>query len=1048
MKPVTKFFLILMFFAGGLNADAYDPRTHREIAERVTQPSASSLDQTLKSELGLKEGIKETFQGISDRRPRTVEQLIGDGAFFEDVPDQRSLNHFHNPLRPWDQAGLRTFSILGVPLIRGQSSVLWQQNTSQDTTFVFTPLPFLSGGGNWSWQDARRHYLNALTRSRKEDQENQPGRDTAFAETFEALGRLTHLLQDASVPAHVRNDPHPRPLRNPDWYEDWVEDTRVNNSSLFQTLLNSYNKNIHRPPSSIFAPTNNTQAPVPIARLLDTDKFLGLNFSVLTDRELGISEYTNGNFLSRDTIFRDFDLPRQASLDPNFIVIEPVGSKFRLYYPKVGEGEAIIYHFVTEGLLHNSLKEALSGGPVPASGWTLDDLHVHRDYAENLLPRAVGYSAGLLDYFFRGKLDVDLVADPQSTDPTVVKLSGTNGSPDKLDGGTLTLYADDPVTDARSPVAAVDSNLTVTADPGQPVESAKFQINTDAERFLAVYKGKLGNEAPQGDFPGGVIGKILGGVRAESIFPEGDKRKLRTVDGVFELPSMVDGLEAIQWGDQENTFVGILPDPQTPGSQGTIVAFEVDRTPGSQEVTTRLLKAATFPFDNPIDLKVTVGYSQKVHFKEFLLTYTLNDTYTWNGSFYEFSRQIQGPTEAEPAINQTFEFQQTFSILLDQAHGPGGSAFTPYTWSVDEVAFDRQGRLLALVSVSPTRPDDNRRRINLKTRDEQCNLVENPFLPRDIFANFPVGDSILAVIDVEQQKVLGVSTEPTFSLSSESTSSVLFLQQRLINTVIGGESAGFTQKICSNAPFRSPNPNYTTVPTATISTPPEGLLSWNLAGRFRTDLRSLLGPEAEVESVVRESPLVYYVDDRTRTNLAVRRIRSPSGISGTFTFSPQAKLMRPAPAASADVLLLFPRSDCHSEGCFESNTAPLIRWSADPPGTVARALSEDLPASGFYILAYATSSAALIEYEDLNVGWLSTWIADLDNKKLQTIQGTPPLIISREYVLLDPKFLYNINDTRFHTLDALLRPTALPRLLASAPVIRPPTAAYHLIRVP
>ncbi|TAK10127.1 hypothetical protein EPO44_00405 [bacterium] len=215
MKGTVNFLVLVLLIVNCSALDAYDPVTHREIAHRAARPPVSSVDDVLKSELGLKEGIQETFPGISEAGQRTVEQLIGDGALFEDVPNTRSLNHFHNPLRPWGEAGLRTFSVLGVPLLRGQSSVLWQQNTSQDTTFVSTPVPLLSGGGNWSWQDARRHYLNALTHPNKLD------RDTAFANTFEALGRLTHLPQDASVPAHVRNDLHPRPLGNPDWTEGW-----------------------------------------------------------------------------------------------------------------------------------------------------------------------------------------------------------------------------------------------------------------------------------------------------------------------------------------------------------------------------------------------------------------------------------------------------------------------------------------------------------------------------------------------------------------------------------------------------------------------------------------------------------------------------------------------------------------------------------------------------------------------------------------------------------------------------------------------------------
>jgi hypothetical protein len=68
-------------------------------------------------------------------------------------------------------------------------------------------------------------------------------------------------------------------------------------------------------------------------------------------------------------------------------------------------------------------------------------------------------------------------------------------------------------------------------------------------------------------------------------------------------------------------------------------------------------------------------------------------------------------------------------------------------------------------------------------------------------------------------------------------------------------------------------------------------------------------------------------------------------------------------------------------------------------------------------------------------------LVDFANKTLHAFPG----LLSREYALLNPKFLYNIPDTKFHTLDAALRPTGLPRRLALAPAIPPPEAAYHLI---
>ena len=76
--------------------------------------------------------------------------------------------------------------------------------------------------------------------------------------------------------------------------------------------------------------------------------------------------------------------------------------------------------------------------------------------------------------------------------------SGTNASPDTLDGGTLQLYGED-ASGLRTLLAAVDPDLTVSAEPGADVRSARFTAIADAETFVAVYRGKLGNEVSSGD---------------------------------------------------------------------------------------------------------------------------------------------------------------------------------------------------------------------------------------------------------------------------------------------------------------------------------------------------------------------------------------------------------------------------------------------------------------------------------------------------------------------------------------------------------------------
>ena len=1083
MRKRTLGLLTFLVILGNSPLGAYDSLTHREIGERAAQSTVSSIDRVLKDDLGIPAGIAERFEGQSVPGLRNVQELIGDGSLFEDVPGRRSFNHFHNPLvSPWDDAGLRTFSILGVPLIRGQSSVLWQQNPSQDSTFVLTPIPSLSGGGNWSWQDARRHYLNALTRTRKEDVtreggQKEPGRDTAFAETFEALGRLTHLIQDASVPAHVRNDPHPEfsifgtdlPLiSNPDGYERHISRLRgaARNSparNLFESLVNQPPK---RPSFSIFASTGNLQAPVPVARLIDTDMFGGLNSEVLTNTDLGIAEYTNGNFLSDDTIVSDFALPRRTGLIDFF---ESEDGKFRRYFEKGSEGE-LVRHFVAESALYEPVNIEL-GKPMDEA--LILTRRVYEDYGEKLLPRAVGYSAGLLDYFFRGKLDVDLVPDPDSSDPTVVRLSGTNGSPDKLDGGTLTLYADDPLTGERRPVSALDSNFTVVADPGQPVESAKFQINAEAERFMAVYKGKLGNEAPQGDFPGGVIGKVLGGVRAESIFFdfESGKYKLRTVDGVFPLPPTAGSLKNIRWGDLDNTFVGTLPATTFtcfPPPPDQLVSFKINRPLGSSEmpplvdvgdgskvVSTDLLKALGLPFG--LYLGTTVNYSQAVHFKQALVTYDITDNFVFvqtdpddpNAGFYEFkSRDISVP-EPETVVDETVQFSQNFPIVLDQAHqhcGPVTPFPRPYSWRVEEVSLDRQGRLLALVEVFFTQPENNVRFVTLRARNENGQMENRGTI--QVNGTFPASSSLWALIDVGQKQVLGVTAESTFSPSSTETRVRFILQAHVKKVRSGGPDPGtFEESWSTVSSFVSPNPDYPTV-EATVHLPSSGVQALGLSGLYRADLDPLVATPVAISSSPVEFTGGFLVDEVTKTNRQIRFLSSHSAVTSNTTFISQAKRIRSTSGDSSEVLLLAVRREPEF---FLIRGGLLVRWSPQ----VLQETSLVMPgllSPAFYTfvgLSFATSGAALLQGEvfvdeELDNSEEFSLFVDTANSKVERFSGQ---FLSSDYVLLEPKFLYNINDTKFYTVDSSLRPTALPRSLAQAPPVFFPPPAYHLIQL-
>ncbi len=435
MRKVTSSLAVMVIFAWQVFlAHSFETPTHRLLTRQAVR--SSNLDSFLKNELGISGGIEENVLG---------ESIIGrteDGSVSED-DSFRFFNHFHNPLRTWDQAGLR--------IVGGSSSVVWGQNSAQ----------------GFAWQNARDRYFQALTST------SPFFREQHFAATFQTLGQLIHLPQDAAVPAHTRNDQH--------LFFDGFErfSLGITGTPLFDQLT----QNPVRFDSVILNLPQNPLAPVPVARIIDTTDPEQTQATPSAGTNQGMAEYSNANFLSGDTIFKDFAFPRLESIDLN----SPLTLNNRRYFTKITDGETN-YFLVAEGTFTERLLSLASGD----KGFKLDS-QIYQDYASLLLPRAVGYSAGLLDYFFRGRIEVVQDADTPAG-PTEVRLKVRNTTPNES-SGTGQIVGVVQSFDGFSAVSAPQTvNLTsgfqeIAFDFGSPTILESFQT-----LFTVVYKGPLGME--------------------------------------------------------------------------------------------------------------------------------------------------------------------------------------------------------------------------------------------------------------------------------------------------------------------------------------------------------------------------------------------------------------------------------------------------------------------------------------------------------------------------------------------------------------------------
>jgi hypothetical protein len=144
-------------------------------------------------------------------------------------------------------------------------------------------------------------------------------------------------------------------------------------------------------------PSPDSRYPVPIGRLLDTTADDIGAAALGNGSGIGIAEYSNANFFSDDTIFPEtFPYPGLTNLQLSVPELDPATGKKKTYLIfKPGFGDGTNYRLAQASSLRN-----ITGTNVPTDVGL--DYKVFTDYAYKLFPRAIGYSAGLIDYFFRG----------------------------------------------------------------------------------------------------------------------------------------------------------------------------------------------------------------------------------------------------------------------------------------------------------------------------------------------------------------------------------------------------------------------------------------------------------------------------------------------------------------------------------------------------------------------------------------------------------------------------------------------------------------------
>lgn len=335
-----------------------------------------NLDKYLQNHLGIDSNkLLTNNKGI---RYSAGEWLIN-GSYWEDnfFPVPRFKNHFYEPTTGLGLNGIACSF---------ESSLAWATIDSENI---------------WGWNAAKNYFNAALVSTVPSD------KDQNLANMFRSIGQLMHLIEDLAAPAHVRNDIHLPVSSQKDLYEEFTAKRRR-----YLTY---------------------TGYPV-----VDLQTFTNIN-SFWSNNGKGLAEYTNKNFLSRDTNISDNPYPSPLPIG-EWLTTETITDAKRRYVQVevkylqgyatdsyLPEKSAPISRLAAYSYLDDEMKR-LNNQRV----YSLNDF-VHKEYAQFLIPRAVGYAAGLLNYFFRGTIELTLpdsgvysVTDPFDFELKEVRVKAKN----------------------------------------------------------------------------------------------------------------------------------------------------------------------------------------------------------------------------------------------------------------------------------------------------------------------------------------------------------------------------------------------------------------------------------------------------------------------------------------------------------------------------------------------------------------------------------------------------------------------------------------------
>ncbi len=532
----SKICALLFILGSAMTAHGYEIGTHSKISEQAI-PKSNNLTSSF-ANLGLvsqDDILTANNLSCSGTSTQSVLNWILEGSVCEDDTFTevfaRYKHHFYDP-----QHNGKAFG----GILKRNSGLIYGM-PAPDWILDMGP----ADGQLYSFSQGRQYFYDAVTKPTDAE------RKANLARMFRSLGDVMHIMQDMAQPQHTRNDSHGLPKSN---YEVYTNDLR---DSLAYT-----------------------GEPVP-------------KYATAREYFTNLAKFSNNNFVSAATNFDEaanqgFSLPAQGAAtdvpvhtlpDVSTEVLAECNASKPCMMTFFSTSETVSNpRASTQSILDQYLKlrKVSYPDPVTSNEYFKDRIYSLNKYTFDathpfLIPRATAYSAGILDYFFRG--NIDMVADTGNPGKYMIKNKGTEDMT-----GDFALYYD-AVDGNRYPVpGAAWPSLTVSANsqannlsfvpPANPAPQTP-------DEFTLVFNGTMGAEQA-GHNSLGVANRSIGAIVARKV-------DLKTIVG---YSSMNGGVHAYSYSGGIMTDLGTLGGTisvaQGINTAGTIVGYS--RTTGDSTV--------------------------------------------------------------------------------------------------------------------------------------------------------------------------------------------------------------------------------------------------------------------------------------------------------------------------------------------------------------------------------------------------------------------------------------------------------------------------------